>query len=136
MKLVEVLSPHDSRALGNMSMNVVDSIEVAPYGLYLIRLSGGMEELYGSRYQIALNKNETSFTDIFSQKKKFVQKGETFNLQAISKMKAKIAQWISMYGDLLAGSYNPKKNRVYDKLLRKCGFAVSPHHNVLKVSKA
>lgn len=136
MKINEVLSPEDSRALGNMNMDIVDTLDVDPYSLYLIRLSGGMQELYGSRFQIALNKNATSFTSALAQRSKFVQKGEVFNLQAIGAMKQRIDQWLNKYGELLAGSYNAKKNRAYEKILKKCGFVVTPHFNILKVSRA
>jgi hypothetical protein len=121
--IVEELHQNDARLLGQHRYEVIDRQAVGDYGIFLIR-SPAFDAMFGSAYQVALNRDGASFTTPDAQRKRLPYAGQLGQGKVVERLVEALRNWREKYGRLLFSSYNPKKINVYAQILRRAGFNV------------
>lgn len=122
MKVFEILSDHDSVALKNHGLKVIDNANFDSYHLTLVKMP---MKVHGSTYQIGFAKTGTSFTDYSQHNKKYSNSADTKdafkNKQAmINQIKA----WVQEYGPIAISSSSKSKTLLYTKILKDAGLHI------------
>ena len=112
--LVEAWTPEEERkAVGDAAkhgMTMVDHAVIGNYDLVLWKSPPGV--MVG--YAVSINNSGHSPADKDTQLSKF--HGE---VAPLTQLRAKINEWIDLHGTLVVGSYVPKRNALYLKLIRR-----------------
>ena len=125
MKIAEIITSHDQDQLSSAGWKVRDELELKTYTLSLIdtpdeeRACGPVD---CPDVQIALARNGMNFLGTAPKNKIPLEIPTSFN--DLRPILIKINHWIKQYGTLLVGAPEPRKLRIYEKILKKAGFKV------------
>jgi hypothetical protein len=120
MKLISLLQelllhPTDQERLDSRGENLVDSLEVGPYKIALLRNN------YSGRLQMGLTSHENLFTNPEDQQDR-PSKESTKTIMALwGTLTNKIKEWGLRYGEIHGGSMNNRKTIKYRNIFMRYG---------------
>jgi len=135
------LRENDLEIIRQTSETLVDSLLVGGYELYLIRMDQPpfIDFSAGPIYQLAIQREDTSFINTESHKEKQPLKIPINTEEIISKIINKISEWVNKYKKIMVSSFSLSKVKKYLNILKYFGFSIEKDeiygHPVLWITK-
>ena len=120
------LSSEDTQMLEQMGYSKRDEAFYGDYELYVFEATGQianfMDESGLPKYQLAMQRIDTDFTNIEQQEQANPPVGTTIPMkEGMTWLKDTIELWLGNYGPMIGLSHNDAKNRTYRSVLKRLG---------------
>jgi hypothetical protein len=120
MKLITLLQelllhPTDQERLDTRGENLIDSLEVGPYKIALLKNANS------GRIQMGLTSHENLFTNPEDQQDRPSKENAKTIMALWGTLTNKIKDWGRVYGDIHGGSMNPQKTIKYRNIFMRYG---------------